>query len=368
MGVIFLKSSSVSTKQKFKIRFREILELVLSFGFVISNVFCIFLPFVSNPLVSVILGVFAFAAIAHSLMTNTWDENCKGSFCHGNTRMSDNFVFLKFCLLAFTLVFGLFIYFAGLFGIVNPAVAVVLGSVSLATGIYSGWLFLCRSKNNKNKKNLNNNCRQDSDLSERNWLIFMAITCPIACALLLLSALAGILSFATAGACCIPFGGIGLFSVVCFLWSSKYREPNEFHFLNEDHSSEYEQMEQQVAYENIHCNNLPHGFNSQNQSKDRNYGMYNMNTGDFSNEKKIDLPSQELLILANENKVLANENKVLANENKALANENKALRQQLHAATSLQFNADSPQQQQQYKNIADSPQQQQQYENINEIN
>ena len=225
LGGLTLMDSSVSNKQKLKIRFREILELVLMVGCgipICSGVYGGFL--VLSPMVLLILGAFALAGVAHFLMTNTWKTECEGSFCYKNNgKLSFVFTLLKLEVVLFILPIALSTIVLGLLQVFNPAVALVLGTVSLAIFSRVALLRWGQSKNDQNRENSNDACKYDFDLSERIWLKFMTITFPIACALLLLSALAGILSFATAGVCCIPFGGIGLFTGICFLWS-KYRE------------------------------------------------------------------------------------------------------------------------------------------------
>ena len=237
LGGLTLMDSSVSNKQKLKIRFREILELVLMVGCgipICSGVYGGFL--VLSPMVLLILGAFALAGVAHFLMTNTWKTECEGSFCYKNNgKLSFVFTLLKLEVVLFILPIALSTIVLGLLQVFNPAVALVLGTVSLAIFSRVALLRWGQSKNDQNRENSNDACKYDFDLSERIWLKFMTITFPIACALLLLSALAGILSFATAGVCCIPFGGIGLFTGICFLWS-KYHKPNKRSFLNENHN------------------------------------------------------------------------------------------------------------------------------------
>ena len=179
--------------------------------------------FMLSPAVLLILGAFTFVALAHFLMVNTWSGDCKGSFCCYNNELSEWFFSGKVSILLFVPIGGLFTIALGLFQVLNPAVSIVFGVMSLAIFFRVALLWWYQIKNDQNRENSNDARKYDFDSLERIWLKFMTITFPIACALLLLSALAGILSFATAGVCCIPFGGIGLFTGICFLWS-KYRE------------------------------------------------------------------------------------------------------------------------------------------------
>ena len=167
-------------------------------------------------------------------MVNTWSSDCKGSFCYRNNKLNAWFFIGKISILGFVPIGGLFTIALGLFQVLNPAVAIVFGVMSLAIFFRVALLWWYQIKNDQNRENSNDARKYDFDSLERIWLKFMTITFPIACALLLLSALAGILSFATAGVCCIPFGGIGLFTGICFLWS-KYHKPNKRSFLNENH-------------------------------------------------------------------------------------------------------------------------------------
>ena len=187
------------------------------------------------PAVLLILGAFTFVALAHFLMVNTWSGDCKGSFCCYNNELSEWFFSGKVSILVFVPIGGLFTIALGLFQVLNPAVSIVFGVMSLAIFFRVALLWWYQIKNDQNRENSNDARKYDFDSLERIWLKFMTITFPIACALLLLSALAGILSFATAGVCCIPFGGIGLFTGICFLWS-KYHKPNKRSFLNENHN------------------------------------------------------------------------------------------------------------------------------------
>ena len=224
LGELTLMDSSVSNKQKLKIRFREILELVLMVGCGIPVALSIFESFfMLSPAVLLILGAFTFVALAHFLMVNTWSSDCKGSFCYYNNKLNEWFFSGKVSILVFVPIGGLFTIALGLFQVLNPAVAIVFGVMSLAIFFRVALKCWSGSTNDKNRENSNDARKYDFDLSERIWLKFMTIMCPIACILLLFSALAGILSFVTAGVCCIPFGVIGLFTGICFLLS-KYLE------------------------------------------------------------------------------------------------------------------------------------------------
>ena len=188
--------------------------------------------FVLSPAVLLILGAFAFAAVAHFLMTNTWCKDCKSSFCYGNKSLSVCFGVGKISISFFTPIGGAVTIALGLLQALNLAVALVLGTVSAAIFIYF-WFFMDQGKNDTNKENSNDARKDDSELSERKWLKFMTVMYPIACVLLLLSALAGTLPFTTALISCIPFGVIGLFTGICF-WRSKYHKPNGELLINEN--------------------------------------------------------------------------------------------------------------------------------------
>ena len=105
LGGLTLMDSSVSNKQKLKIRFREILELVLMVGCGIPVALSIFESFfMLSPAVLLILGAFTFVALAHFLMVNTWSGDCKGSFCCYNNELSEWFFSGKVSILLFVVL------------------------------------------------------------------------------------------------------------------------------------------------------------------------------------------------------------------------------------------------------------------------
>ena len=303
---------NVSFKQKLKIRFREILELVLMVGCGIPIALSIFESFfMLSPAVLLILGAFTFVALAHFLMVNTWSGDCKGSFCYYNNKLNEWFFIGKVSILVFVPIGGLFTIALGLFQVLNPAVAIVFGVMSLA--IFFRVALKCWSwiTNDKNRENSNDARKYDFDLSERIWLKFITITFPIACALLLLSALAGILSFATAGVCCIPFGGIGLFTGICFLWS-KYHKPNKRSFLNENHDMSNDMnvrkndldllIDQGVPLDIYDNNNIPFTFAFQHQN-DMNSQTHTNSNIDLNKGSKPELPTLEEIEEAKKNEL-----------------------------------------------------------------